>query len=99
MKIYSVFHLAHINWNKVFHLGYRNISLHLLTWSGTPEVNIAMAGNVNDCFFHECNFMAVKLTLKSLAKASRVVLQDDTWVELIGMESLLGENGKIYMII
>ena len=38
--------------------------------------------------------MAVKLTLKSLAKASRVVLQDETLVELIGMESFLGENGK-----
>ena len=36
----------------------------------------------------------MKFTLKSLAKASRVVLQDETLVELIGMESFLGENGK-----
>ena len=56
MKTYSVFHLAHINWNKVFHLGYRNISLHLLTWSGTPEVNIAIAGNENNSFFSWISF-------------------------------------------
>ena len=37
----------------------------------------------------------VKLTLKSLAKASRVVLQDDTRVELIGVASFLRKPKEI----
>ena len=57
-------------------------------------------GKVNGYFFqfdntlHTRIFFCELLTLKSLTKASSVVLQESSLVELIGMESFLGKVEK-----